>query len=210
MCEAPKVALTLLTSLLVGCSSTSFEDVKLMPDMLDVAPRSEHDLRNPNWGYAPLETMATVKGGNGQSRPQAWGTLEDYLVHNGLDYEMVPGDYMMIRLKRKIHFNTGSSQVSSDSFFWLERLANFLAEQNGIDVVIGGHTDNTGTLGFNDHLSDRRAQQVKQALINQQVPRQMIYTRGYSQHAPACSNIDQYGQACNRRVELTLLVANSK
>ncbi|CAH0529573.1 OmpA family protein [Vibrio hippocampi] len=210
MFGANKVAWVLFASLLAGCSSTSFKDVKLIPDTLDIAPKSEHDVRHPDWAYGPIETMTTLKGNNGQSRPHVWGSLEDYLVQNGLDYEMVPGDYMMIRLKRKIHFNTGSTAVSSDSFFWLERLANFLSEQHGIDVVIGGHTDNTGTVSFNDNLSDQRAQQVKQALINQQVPRQLIYTRGYGEHVPACSNGDTYGQACNRRVELTLLVANNK
>ncbi|MGR5176454.1 OmpA family protein [Vibrio mediterranei] len=195
------------TVLLAGCSSGSSTTSKLFPEMLHTAPKSEHDVLHPDWANAPNMSNAHVEGPYGQVRTDAWDSLEGYLVKQGLDYELIPGDYVMIRLKQKIYFNTGSSRVADNSVHWLQQLANFLAGQQGIDVVIGGHTDNTGSVVINDRLSDQRAESVRQALVTQQVPRQIIYTRGYGDHVPACSNQTQYGKACNRRVELTLIVA---
>ncbi|GAL18130.1 OmpA family protein [Vibrio maritimus] len=198
-----------LTSAIVlaGCSSVSETTSKMFPEMLETAPRSEHDVMHPEWADAPIMSTAKVGGPNGQYRSHSWDELETYLVNQGLDYELIPGDYVMIRLKQKIHFNTGSANVADGSAMWLEQLANFLSRQQGVDVVIGGHTDNTGTVRLNDSLSDKRAESVKRTLIGKNVPRQMIYTRGYGEYVPACTNTTQFGKACNRRVELTLIVA---
>ncbi|MGF1776750.1 OmpA family protein [Vibrio nomapromontoriensis] len=207
-----KIACLIAVGLLAGCSSTSSITDKMFAGMLDTAPRSEHDVMHPEWVNAPHishsgQMGATVEGPNGQYRTQAWDSLETYLVNHGLDYELVPGDYVMIRLKEKIHFSTGSSRVSDNSSQWLFHLANFLSQQQGIDVVIGGHTDNTGAIVRNDVLSDKRAEMVKETLIKNQVSRQIIYTRGYGEAVPACTNSTSFGKACNRRVELTLIVA---
>jgi outer membrane protein OmpA-like peptidoglycan-associated protein len=195
------------TIILSGCSSMSATTSKMFPAMLETAPRGESDVMHADWAEAPIMSSARVGGPNGQYRTQSWDELETYLVNHGLDYELIPGDYVMIRLKQKIHFNTGSANVADGSAQWLSQLANFLSNQNGVDVVIGGHTDNTGTVKLNDSLADKRAESVKRALVGNKVPQQMIYTRGYGEYVPACTNSTQFGKACNRRVELTLIVA---
>ncbi|MFC5079921.1 putative lipoprotein YiaD precursor [Vibrio thalassae] len=202
-----QAGLVLAATLLSGCSAVSSTTSKLFPDMLQTAPASEFDVMHPEWADAPMIAATSVEGPYGQTRTESWNVLESYLVNNGLDYELVPGDYVMIRLKQQIHFNTGSAHVAKTSVHWLQQLASFLSNQQGIDVVIGGHTDNTGTVALNDRLSDKRAESVRQTLINQQVPRQIIYTRGYGENVPECTNQTQFGKACNRRVELTLIVA---
>jgi hypothetical protein len=115
--------------------------------MLETAPRSESDVLYPEWGDTVSDT-ARVEGPHGQYRTRSYDSLESYLLANGLDYELLPGDYVMIRLKHKIHFNTASSKVSSQSAQWLSQLGYFLSKQEGIDVVIGGHTDNTGNVNL--------------------------------------------------------------
>ncbi|MGV2988324.1 OmpA family protein [Vibrio sp. E150_011] len=207
-----KIAYLIMAGLLTGCSSTSSITDSMFSGMLDTAPRSEHDVKYPDWANAPVmntssTNAARVGGPDGQYRTQAWDSLETYLVNHGLDYELVPGDYVMIRLKEQIHFTSGSASVSNNSAQWLFQLASFLSKQQGIDVVIGGHTDSTGITAKNDILSDRRAETVKNTLIQNQVSRQMIYTRGYGEYVPACTNATSFGKACNRRVELTLIVA---
>ncbi|WP_112477990.1 OmpA family protein [Vibrio variabilis] len=193
--------------ILSGCSSMSATTSKMFPAMLETAPRGESDVLHADWGETQTMSSAKVGGPNGQYRTRSWDELETYLVNHGLDYELIPGDYVMIRLKQKIHFNTGSANVADGSVEWLSQLASFLSDQNGVDVVIGGHTDNTGTVKLNDSLADKRAESVKRALIGNNVPQQMIYTRGYGEYVPACTNSTQFGKACNRRVELTLIVA---
>ncbi|MCJ2377056.1 OmpA family protein [Vibrio sp. ZSDZ34] len=190
---------------LAGCSSNSSVSTGVFGSMLETAPRSESDVLYPEWGDTVSDT-ARVEGPHGQYRTRSYDSLESYLLANGLDYELLPGDYVMIRLKHKIHFNTASSKVSSQSAQWLSQLGYFLSKQEGIDVVIGGHTDNTGNVKLNDSLSEKRAKRVKQALVQTQVPSQTIYTRGYGEWVPACTNKTHFGKACNRRVELMLIV----
>ncbi|MGT0150424.1 OmpA family protein [Vibrio metschnikovii] len=85
-------------------------------------------------------------------------------------------------------------------------LGRYLANTPQIDIVIEGHTDNTGTERFNDGLSMRRADMVKNILLEQQVSLAAIYTRGYGEHYLACTNQTPQGRACNRRVELLMIM----
>ncbi|GAL32272.1 protein F-related protein [Vibrio maritimus] len=181
--------------ILSGCSSISEATSNMFPPMLETAPRDDSDVMHADWAKAPIMSSAYVGGPNGQYRTQSWDQLETYLVNQGLDYELIPGDYVMIRLKQKIHFNTGSANVADGSAQWLSQLASFLSNQNGVDVVIDGHTDNTGTVKLNDSLSDKRAESVKRTLVRNQVPQKMIYTRGYGEYVPACTNSTQFGKA---------------
>ncbi|MBJ6942032.1 OmpA family protein, partial [Vibrio cholerae] len=75
-------------------------------------------------------------------------------------------------------FETGSAKVSMASKQWLDTIARFLASESGIDIVLEGHTDNTGTEKFNDKLAERRANAVKAALVQSRVAQNVIYTRG--------------------------------
>ena len=88
-------------------------------------------------------------------------------------------------------------------------MSDFLSRQQGIDVVIDGHTDSTGKPTFNDSLSVKRADTVKTTLIKNRVAKDAIYTRGYGEYIPACTNRTTEGRACNRRVELLFIVSNN-
>ncbi|TKF18928.1 OmpA family protein [Vibrio genomosp. F6] len=191
--------------LLSGCSS--------MPTMygglLDAAPQHDGELLYPDRGVvSPTKKKHTVGGPQGQQRPSAYSSLESFLATRGIDYEVLPGNYVMVRLKNRIQFESGSSTVSSYSEQWLNELGSYLARQPGIDIVIDGHADNTGSNRLNDGLSESRAKQVKLSLMKQKVAMNSIYTRGYGEYVPACSNQSKVGKACNRRVELMLIVAN--
>jgi outer membrane protein OmpA-like peptidoglycan-associated protein len=88
-------------------------------------------------------------------------------------------------------------------------VGSYLATQPGIDVVIDGHADSTGAPNFNDSLSLKRAKAVKQQLVRNKVPMHSIFTRGYGEYVPACSNTTREGKACNRRVEVLFIVSNN-
>ena len=180
------IALSVLL-LLTGCGSMS--PMQMMGNnMLDTAPKGDFDVIYPDWGHTPA--------------PVADG------VH-GIDLEVMPGNHVMVKLKNTVKFDTGSSNVSQDSAYWLNVMGSFLSREHGIDVVIDGHTDNTGKPKFNDSLSVKRAQMVKNTLIQKNVSRDAIYTRGYGEYVPACTNRTTAGRACNRRVELLFIVSNN-
>jgi len=203
------ITLTVLALLVTGCSMKPPFDIYGERNLLDVAPQSPSSVKYPTWGSASQTVTAGVKGPFGQSRSDSYDSLEHFLLQNGIDYEVLPGNYIMVKLKDTIKFKTGSSIVSQQSSMWLNKMGNYLSTEPGIDVVISGHADNTGPVSFNDGLSIRRAKAVKQKLINHRVSRDAIYTRGYGEYVPACTNNTRWGKACNRRVEVMFIVSNN-
>lgn len=198
-----------LILLLAGCSSLDDTIAMFDDNLLDTAPKSDFDVRYPEWGSAPALASSGVKGPFGQQRTQSYSELQKFLVNNGVDYELLPGNHVMVKLKDTIKFNTGSSRVSADSEAWLNMMGRYLASQPGIDIVIDGHADSTGAATFNDTLSMKRATAVKQQLVNNNVAMNSIFTRGYGEYVPACTNRTKAGKACNRRVEVLFIVANN-
>lgn len=191
--------------MLSGCGSLP-TDV-LTSNMLSVAPQSDKDVLHPEWGDATIVARSGVEGPYGEKNAYQPHSLESFLAKNNLEYEVLPGGYKMIRLMDTIKFQTGSAQVSNQSAYWLNTIGRYIASQPGIDVVIDGHADSSGGAAFNDTLSMQRADAVKQRLVSNQVNKQLIFTRGYGETAPACSNSTTSGKACNRRAELRFILS---
>ncbi|MFV0449927.1 MAG: OmpA family protein [Vibrio sp.] len=197
-----------LMLILAGCGSLQ-TDRMFNKNLLDAAPKGETDVRNPDWVAPARNANSGVRGPMGQVRTSSYAALQQFLLHNGVDYEVMPGNHVMVRLKESVQFETGSSKVSQESYHWLSMMSDFLSQQRGIDVVIDGHADATGQSSFNDLLSVKRADTVKTTLIKNNVAKEAIYTRGYGDYVPACTNRTTEGRACNRRVELLLIVSNN-
>lgn len=70
------------------------------------------------------------------------------------------------------------------------------------DLLIVGHTDSTGTDEYNQKLSERRAQAVKNYLVNKGLPAAELETRGMGESSPVNDNKTAQNRAKNRRVEL--------
>ncbi|MFB9136933.1 OmpA family protein [Vibrio sp. AK197] len=207
-----------LVLMLSGCVSLP-SDLNLLGErnLLDVAPKDEYALMHPEWGvkekpaavYVGTATNnRTASTSRSSMKRENYDSLESFLMSNGIDYEVLPGNHVMVKVKDMIRFNTGSARVSPDSARWLQRVGRYIATQQGIDIVINGHTDNTGTPMFNDKLSERRADAVKNTLLSSAVTREAIYTRGFGEYVPECSNQTRNGKACNRRVEVMFIVSN--
>ncbi|WP_070966733.1 OmpA family protein [Vibrio sonorensis] len=198
-----------LTLILTGCGTLPTESLLFGDNMLDVAPKGDLDVRNPKWGEATIASNSGVKGPFGQSRTHSYDSLQKFLTSNGVDYELLPGNHVMVKLKDTIKFNTGSARVSSESQYWLDMMGRYLSTEPGIDIVIDGHADSTGAPSFNDTLSEKRAKAVKQNLVRNNVAMHSIFTRGYGEYVPACTNRTKQGKACNRRVEVLFIVSNN-
>ncbi|EGR0418497.1 OmpA family protein [Vibrio cholerae] len=197
-----------VTFLLTGCGSV-VTDRMFNDNLLDVAPKSDLDVRYPEWGYATKKNTGVTQNSMTPSRSASYEDLRQYLLSNGIQHEVIPGDYPMLKLSNTVRFETGSAKVSTASKQWLDTIARFLASESGIDIVLEGHTDNTGTEKFNDKLAERRANAVKAALVQSRVAQNVIYTRGFGQNVPACTNSTKNGRACNRRVEIRFILASN-
>jgi OOP family OmpA-OmpF porin len=71
----------------------------------------------------------------------------------------------------------------------------------GVQVVITGHTDNVGSQKFNQVLSLKRAQAVKNWLVKKGIASNRMRTVGRGQNEPMSSNETEEGRAENRRME---------
>lgn len=103
-----------------------------------------------------------------------------------------------------LSFATGGTDLSSGSAAALDMLSRMLSRDSELSVVIVGHSDNEGTLDGNIDLSRRRAEAVRDALIERGVPGGQLDARGIGYLAPVTSNASEQGRAQNRRVELVL------
>lgn len=195
--------------LLAGCGSIN-SDMVPGGNILDTAPRTNSELRHPEWGYAksyvstPRYVAQTPSTAGKKS--QGVTSLEMFLNRHHIAHETISGDHLMVRLKEQVHFQTGSARLSSQSQDWIRNLGHYLAGRTDVDVVIDGHTDSTGAESFNDSLSEKRAREVEKQLLATSLPRQRVFSRGFGEYVPQCSNTTASGKACNRRVELMLIV----
>jgi outer membrane protein OmpA-like peptidoglycan-associated protein len=71
-------------------------------------------------------------------------------------------------------------------------------------VLIEGHTDSVGSDAYNLDLSQRRADAVRDFLLQNGVNAAQISTRGYGKASPVASNATAEGRQQNRRVELII------
>ena len=105
---------------------------------------------------------------------------------------------------RGLVFETGGARLSEGSAPALDVLALVLAQNQDLNVVIVGHSDNQGSLEANIALSKRRAEAVRDALIARGVSAQRLDAHGVGYLAPVTTNATEDGRAVNRRVELVV------
>lgn len=108
-----------------------------------------------------------------------------------------------VRLTNDILFDVDSSSLRSASRTTLQDLANNMRQYTDINIIdVEGHADSTGADDYNLSLSDRRADAVRDYLVNQGVPSNRISARGYGESRPKASNDTAAGRQLNRRVEI--------
>lgn len=84
----------------------------------------------------------------------------------------------------------------------LDEVVNVLKKNPGLNVVLEGHTDNTGTAGHNLRLSEKRAGAVAAYLVSKGAGDGQLAIRGLGFSRPLASNETAKGRAVNRRVEI--------
>ena len=101
-----------------------------------------------------------------------------------------------------VHFQTGRSVLTLDSYVVLDQVAGSLVANPEIRIEIAGYTDSTGSLAVNTRLSNARALAVQNYLARKGVRPDRMVARGYGPANPVAPNATSAGRAENRRVEL--------
>ena len=106
--------------------------------------------------------------------------------------------------KGKIRFETGRATIDPDSAGLLDRLIETALRCPTANVEIAGHTDADGDDGFNQALSEKRAQAVADYLVRAGLPADRFKAMGYGSLQPVASNDTDEGKAQNRRIEFVV------
>jgi outer membrane protein OmpA-like peptidoglycan-associated protein len=102
---------------------------------------------------------------------------------------------------RGVNFEFNKATLTRDSEIILWRAYNAMVANPTVRVVITGHTDNVGGQKFNQDLSLKRAQTVKNWLVKKGIKSNRMRTAGRGQNEPVASNETDAGRAENRRME---------
>jgi len=101
-------------------------------------------------------------------------------------------------------FDTGSYTLKPGAREKLAKISGILLAHPGLTLQIEGHTDSVGGDEFNQQLSERRADSVRDFLAENGVPGTSITARGFGKTQPVASNDTPEGRQRNRRVELVV------
>ncbi|MFC3198414.1 OmpA family protein [Parapedobacter deserti] len=116
---------------------------------------------------------------------------------------------IIVKFDSGILFDFDKTDVKPDARANIKNLVASLNENPDTDILVIGHTDNTGTDKYNQGLSERRAKTVRDYAVSQGLASRRIKTEGRSFHEPIADNSTESGRAQNRRVEI-VIVANDK
>jgi outer membrane protein OmpA-like peptidoglycan-associated protein len=115
------------------------------------------------------------------------------------------GDNLVLNIPSGITFAYDSADVQPQFQRTLDQVASTLSQYNQTYIDVYGHTDSTGSDGYNQTLSERRATAVADYLSSRGVQTARIGTRGYGETQPIASNDTDQGRAANRRVEVKIV-----
>lgn len=114
------------------------------------------------------------------------------------------GSELVIRLKA-IDFPIGKHVIMPSNYSLLSKAQRAIRTFGEPSLIIEGHSDSTGSEVKNQHLSQRRAEAVREYLIaNGTLPKEKIIAVGYGSKRPLASNETAEGRAINRRIDVII------
>ncbi len=196
------VPLILATSFLTGCAGLQKTDWPMCAAVGGVGGAALGAIESSTWAGGG----ALV--GAGMAAAYCWvhgaGAQEMVMVEEVMVEEPVMPEPVAeaVRVELDVKFDFDKAQVKDGSFADIKNLADFMAQYPQTTTVVEGHTDSIGTDTYNQGLSERRANAVRDVLVNQYgVGGSRVNAVGYGETRPVADNATDAGRAINRRVE---------
>ena len=104
-----------------------------------------------------------------------------------------------------IHFTSNSTSIKHSSESSLEELFALMTSNPTIVLEVSGHTDNIGSTDHNYRLSVKRANSIKDFLIDKGILSKRIKINGYGESKPIATNETNDGKRKNRRVQIKVI-----
>lgn len=106
-------------------------------------------------------------------------------------------------LEQTYLFDFDKAEVKAEFFPLLDHIAKVMSDNPKVTVQLEGHTDSTGSEEYNQGLSERRANAIKESLVKRtMVDAKRLNTVGFGESKPITTNETKEGRAKNRRVDL--------
>jgi outer membrane protein OmpA-like peptidoglycan-associated protein len=118
------------------------------------------------------------------------------------------GEGILITFDSGLLFELDSYQLQQATKSNLEQLAKTLNKYDDTNILVEGHTDNSGEDEYNQTLSEKRAREVENYLASQNVKTSRVTTKGYGEKQPLTTNNTDAGRQANRRVEVAIYANN--
>ena len=158
---------------------------------------ADYALDNGKWDYSALVGLGVNFGGNaGAVAPAPTPAPAPEPVA-----EPEAPVAQVVRVELDVKFDFNKSVVKPNSYADVKNLADFMKQYPATHVEVAGHTDSVGPDAYNQKLSQRRADAVKQVLVKDGVAPSRISSVGYGESRPVADNATEAGRAINRRVE---------
>jgi len=103
-----------------------------------------------------------------------------------------------------LYFLGDSDNFTPESTVELQKIFPEIANHPAPEIVVVGHTDRVGTIAYNDALSLRRAERVRNDLVQLGIQRDRITIAGRGEREPIVATEDEVVEPRNRRVEITV------
>jgi outer membrane protein OmpA-like peptidoglycan-associated protein len=144
--------------------------------------------------------------GAGMAAAYCWvhgaGDEQVVMVEEVVEEVVVAEPAEAVRVELDVKFDFDKAQVKPESYGDIKNLADFLTQYPQTTTVVEGHTDSVGSDAYNQTLSERRANAVRDVLVNQYgVGSDRVNAAGYGETRPVADNASADGRAVNRRVE---------
>jgi outer membrane protein OmpA-like peptidoglycan-associated protein len=120
-------------------------------------------------------------------------------VNLGFDYEAKRAQL------KNVYFDTDKAALRPESFTQLNQLAEVMKIRKNLKIIVEGHTDSVGNEKSNQILSQKRAEAVKNYLVNQKIDPSRIQAIGYGESRPVVENRTPEGRQRNRRTEVVVV-----
>lgn len=178
----------------------------------DSSPRRETAARTPAPAPAPApaptpEPTPAPRDSDGDGVPDSSDDCPDTPMNYAVDDDGCPIPVEEVaRVELMVNFEFDRSEVRPQYFDEIEEVADFMEQYPDTVIELEGHTDSVGTDAYNQGLSERRANAVRDVLIERfDVQGSRITAVGYGESQPVASNDTDAGRAQNRRV-MTVIV----
>ena len=111
---------------------------------------------------------------------------------------------LVITLSGGVLFRSAESTLLSSAQVKLDQVADALLNVRARNLIVEGHTDSQGSISYNQDLSQRRADAVRDYLVQRSYPADRIQALGKGKGSPIADNASPEGRANNRRVEIVI------